>query len=449
MWRLIATRLVEDGADNIRAVWVPAVTRCAPSAAACALGCSGRGRCTASGACRCHPAWSGAGCESPRCPRACSGAGTCLPSGVCACAPGLVGEDCSTTRFNHTLPALLDRVGSPFSSNAKFAENLDLVMSYKSVHKYGFMLCNTAACKASWDFSMTTIFSSLARDDVRASYTDCAVVTSSRRMLIRQPPPPPGGAGAGTPSGGAPPLRRRSSTGEEIDRHQMIIRLDNAPTKGFESFVGRRTTHRLVTAEYARHVHGMLRTVTQISNATRTLVTANGWWDAGTSPADRLVYLMAIKMTTMNKGEWRAIDRSMLAPFRDIFPGPRRFVLSPVFMSRAHASWERLKVAMKELGLGCYKRKASSTHVPSVLLATLYALQMCKRVSVYGAGVDPEEAQLPLPPALRQAAYRERDTDCCYFAHSPPYRSDAPLCNFLANRVALQLLVMSKRVSIK
>jgi hypothetical protein len=75
---------------------------------------------------------------------------------------------------NSTCTAL--RVGSPFTSNAKFAENLDIVMSYKSVHKYGFMLCKTPACKASWDFSLTTIFPSLARDDVRFSFTDCAVV---------------------------------------------------------------------------------------------------------------------------------------------------------------------------------------------------------------------------------------------------------------------------------
>jgi hypothetical protein len=37
---------------------------------------------------------------------------------------------------------------------------------------------------------------------------------------------------------------RFATVGDEIDRHQMIMRLDNAPTKGFEASVGRRTTHR-------------------------------------------------------------------------------------------------------------------------------------------------------------------------------------------------------------
>ena len=40
------------------------------------------------------------------------------------------------------------------------------------------------------------------------------------------------------------------------------------------------------------------------------------------------------------------------------------------------------EAAMRDLGLGCYKKKAANTHVPSVLLATLYALQMCKKVGL-------------------------------------------------------------------
>jgi len=46
--------------------------------------------------------------------------------------PGRIGEDCSIDRFNLTLPTLLERVGSPFTNNTKFADNLDIVMSYKA-----------------------------------------------------------------------------------------------------------------------------------------------------------------------------------------------------------------------------------------------------------------------------------------------------------------------------
>lgn len=193
--------------------------------------------------------------------------------------------------------------------------------------------------------------------------------------------------------------------------------------------------------------------------------------DGGTTSADRLMYLMAVKMTTMGKGEWRAMDKSSLLPFKDVFPGSKKFVMSPVFMSRLHTSWERLKAAMREMGLGCYKKKAANTHVPSLLIATLYSMQMCRRVNVYGAKQDleGEEAedlegsrgeggdrptewstdQPPLTPAARQSSFRERDNDCCYYPHVPPFRSDAPTCNHLARRVALRLLAVNNRVTLK
>jgi hypothetical protein len=99
-----------------------------------------------------------------------------------------------------------------------------------------------------------------------------------------------------------------------------------------------------------------------------------GFWDTGgVTPADRLVYLMAVKMTTMGKGEWRAMEKSSLVPFRDVFPGPRKYVMSPVFMSRAHASWERLKAVMRDLGrllapLAALARPSSSNLRPSCVV---------------------------------------------------------------------------------
>jgi len=56
------------------------------------------------------------------------------------------------------------------------------------VHKYGFMLCKTPVCKASWDYSLATIFSYLARDDPRFSYNDCAVVSSSKAGAYTRAP---------------------------------------------------------------------------------------------------------------------------------------------------------------------------------------------------------------------------------------------------------------------
>ena len=45
---------------------------------------------------------------------------------------------------------------------------------------------------------------------------------------------------------------------------------------------------------------------------------------------------------------------------------------------------------MRDLGLGCYKKNSANTHVPSLIIATLYSLQMCKKINVYGAMLDPQ-----------------------------------------------------------
>jgi len=359
----------------------------------CMNRCTSRGFCV-NGKCICRPGWAGVYCSIPHCQSNCSSTGLCLKTGKCLCQHGWVGSDCSIERFEIALPSLLARVGSPYTSNTNFAENLDLVMSYKSVHKYGFLMCKTPMCKANWDFALTAIFPSLARDDMHPSLQDCAVVSSSKELL----------------------RVRSKGWAEEIDKHQVVMRLDNAPTRGYEQSVGRRTTHRLVSAEYARFVHGLLGSVVQTSNNnTRMLVNANSWWDSGVTPSDRLTYIMSVKMTPLGKGEWRALEKSSLGPFRDVFPGPRKYVLSPVFMSRVHLAWERLKTAVRELDLGCYKKR--HTHVPGIFIAALYSLQVCRKVDIFGMKLEKGE-QGSLAPHDYQSRARldhEHDTDCCYY----------------------------------
>jgi len=58
-------------------------------------------------------------------------------------------------------------------------------------------------------------------------YGRCAIVGNSQRMLLR-------------------------TDGAEIDAHDVVMRLNNAPTMGFEPFVGSKTTHRLVNNQWTR-----------------------------------------------------------------------------------------------------------------------------------------------------------------------------------------------------
>ena len=58
-------------------------------------------------------------------------------------------------------------------------------------------------------------------------YTTCAIVGNSQTMLT-------------------------ASRGSEIDAHGVVVRLNNAPTLGFERFVGGRTTHRLLNGVWTQ-----------------------------------------------------------------------------------------------------------------------------------------------------------------------------------------------------
>ena len=53
----------------------------------------------------------------------------------------------------------------------------------------------------------------------------------------------------------------RSGLGKEIDAHDVVLRLNNAPTIGYERFVGSRTTHRLINNQWTREYGVQVRPV--------------------------------------------------------------------------------------------------------------------------------------------------------------------------------------------
>jgi hypothetical protein len=102
-----------------------------------------------------------------------------------------------------------------------------------------------------------------------------------------------------------------------------VLRLDNAPTAGFERWVGSRTTHRLVQADYAHLVHSMLG-VEVVVNNTKSVVTPSTWWAGGYPTVERVTYLLAIPATPMKQQQLRAPEHNGFAPFMEVFPGAWR-----------------------------------------------------------------------------------------------------------------------------
>eukprot|EP00899_Mesostigma_viride_P013084 jgi/Mesvir1/21777/Mv04175-RA.2 len=159
------------------------------------------------------------------CPQGCNGRGRCV-DGKCRCAVVWAGEACETAR---RLPC--DQETVPFTGWVFNAATLPY-----DIHRYKDQLCNASQ----WTTKPGQSLASYSAEDCKADLkrlmheqlmlppvdpimsllgATCAVVGSSDHML---------GCGAGS----------------EIDGHDVVIRLNDAPTVGHERDVGSRTTLR-------------------------------------------------------------------------------------------------------------------------------------------------------------------------------------------------------------
>eukprot|EP00241_Pyramimonas_parkeae_P023087 CAMPEP_0114313842 /NCGR_PEP_ID=MMETSP0059-20121206/21391_1 /TAXON_ID=36894 /ORGANISM="Pyramimonas parkeae, Strain CCMP726" /LENGTH=287 /DNA_ID=CAMNT_0001438745 /DNA_START=346 /DNA_END=1206 /DNA_ORIENTATION=+ len=226
----------------------------------CIDDCNGRGICV-DGACVCPLSWGGDSCSVARCAQNCSGHGTCMENGNCMCSREYVGEDCSVEVAELKVANTLERLGVPFTAAGRFDPDVDLMMTSRASKRYGRMLCRTPACVATWESASSQLAPFLPKEDLRPKYPSCAVVSSAQQLVPRSPKE----EHLHTPHGAA------------IDKHSMVLRLDNAPSAGFERWVGSRTTHRLVHGDYANLVHSMLGTEVVVNN-TKSVVTPSTWW---------------------------------------------------------------------------------------------------------------------------------------------------------------------------
>eukprot|EP00899_Mesostigma_viride_P027277 jgi/Mesvir1/7734/Mv11678-RA.1 len=369
----------------------------------CPAGCNGRGTCSPQGACVCHASWTGPECSTRRCPYGCRGRGLCLDGGVCVCRRAYAGADCGVDLVEMQHPSLLAAVGPPFDniSAGALEPDVELMVNAKGAKKYTKALCHSRACMQAWTSALAFVTPLLPREDYRPRFRSCAVVSSGK------PPPRPTpadnttvatspGSGKDTRSGrkkrggavktdagtGVTPTR-----GEEIDKHTMVLRLDNAPTTSFEHWVGSKTTHRLVMGDYARMVHSMLGTEV-ISRERKSLVTASTWWAGGYPSVEKVAYILAVPGQMSGSTQLRPPEHNGYAPFAEVFPGNKRFLLSPVFIRHVAGIHERVRRAVVALGMGCFKESLGEKGVPPILLATVLALQLCDSVDLYGAGVN-------------------------------------------------------------
>ena len=100
-----------------------------------------------------------------------------------------------------------------------------------------------------------------------------------------------------------------------------------------------------------------------------------------------MTYVLAVPATPMKQQQLRAPEHNGFAPFMEVFPGTKKFLVSPVFLKRAAEAHRRVREVVRAQGLGCYKNSGEDATVPPLYLATLLSLQMCESVSLYGVTV--------------------------------------------------------------
>ncbi|KAM7383837.1 hypothetical protein PAMA_011281 [Pampus argenteus] len=133
-----------------------------------------------------------------------------------------------------------------------------------------------------------------------------------------------------------------SHYGAQIDIHDIVIRMNHGPTKGYEEDVGTKTTHHVMYPESS----------TNLDNTTHLVLFS--------FKINDLLWLLK----TFTPGENKAVERRAN---KDLV-----MILNPAFMKYVHEMWLKKKGSYPSTGF----------------LTVALSMQMCDEVNVFGFGAD-------------------------------------------------------------
>ena len=305
--------------------------------------------------CTCEEGWFGEGCKMARCESGCVH-GDCVAPDVCLCHSGFELVDCSVDAVKVHAAELVDGL------RIRLAPRLGSLTVSQSADE------TVRAAAAEWsargqkkgaegeEGPEAPLGPWLPPSDALASrmaqrFHSCAMVGNSGGLLATE-------------------------VGDVVNEHEVVLRLDGAPTRGFEKHVGSRTTFRLASQTT---VEALLADPT---HSTRVLggggggrlkeevtdgLGADGWGRSGKPGV-----LM-----------WQPKSYRSYRELRRVLPSETALLLSPEFLFPALATYDTLGKRLTESGMAWNGRQAS----PDALVGVLFLLQVCTNVNVYG--VDP------------------------------------------------------------
>lgn len=171
-----------------------------------------------------------------------------------------------------------------------------------------------------------SLFELLPLEEPQFHFKSCAVVGNSGVVLLRE-------------------------NGKEIDSHDAVIRINMAPVRGFETYVGSKTTFNIVNSHNVREMLQGLRHWTSTKNS-------------------RLVMFE----TASHFARYH-----LCQPLLKKFPQANPILLNPIFSNRVHRVWVQLKYLLEQEQNTQYNRKPMSG-----FFSVFYALNMCDKVDLYG-----------------------------------------------------------------
>ena len=173
-----------------------------------------------------------------------------------------------------------------------------------------------------------SLFEQLPLDEPKFEFKTCAVVGNSGVTLLKE-------------------------YGEEIDNHDAVVRINMAPIRGFEKYVGKRTTFDVVNSHNVREIlQGVRR-----------------WRPANEGETKLVLFETASHFARYH----------LCQPLLKKYGAENAILLNPLFSNRAHSLWIKLKDLLEKTKKSQYNRKPMSG-----FFAVLYALQMCETVDLYG-----------------------------------------------------------------
>jgi len=154
---------------------------------------------------------------------------------------------------------------------------------------------------------------------------------------------------------------RGTRYGASIDAADAVLRVNLAPTHEFERFVGSKTTFDLANLQHAQMLLEGRHRSTRLLNSTLILFEV-------TKPAARESEYLEL----LQRFSGADLDRGHVA------------VLSPHFVSHALQTWGQLKDAFDAARHGTGRRHTDYEEPDSGFFATMFALQVCRHVHLYG-----------------------------------------------------------------